>query len=730
MTDSVGWIVGAIDFGSAASAGAVALRKKEADASTAAGIAIVPLTCDPHSVKKIISSTPKVATILLLDAWHMKAVDYGPEALARYFAEGLDEDGNTNGKFLLLENFKMQLLGKKLPSNIHAKCGRPVPIHVAIRELLSVARQSIMRYVQKTLEKVDESDFSWYLTYPTQWEPAATTLMIEAAKAAGMKRVDLVPESEAAAIKCRHDQLHPQTAASTSADTPAAEAYDRDVKSGDHKSAPASDSAQTAQTAQTAQKAQSAQAPAQSAQAMAVGRKAIVMDGGGGTFDITICEIGAEGRLSKVEWHGGAWGSRLIDASIMRVLDGVFGAMFMYKYSKARPKDYADLVESCQTLKHSFGQDDQNDGKSDYRLPLPLSFLLDTKLAEIGKKPHATKLSLSADPHGIRPNVAVADPPQPKSKPASWARLFATEDRDAQDAKDAKSAADIKDASKKTEDDSVVITGCKMSVLAPTTLVDDCEYVGYSPGVLRFSHGLVRRLMFEVIRPITDHVRSLQTGGVLSVCAVGGFCENAWLRDELQKCFPDRPITVPVNPTLAVLQGAILFGLDPQLISSRVMTRYYGIDSCVRWDSSDHYIVNRECTMDAKSHPTKVICHNHFNVLVKRGQTVSPTKQFTIVKRPIKIDQEGMDVEVYCTDRIIDHQPVRLGPNETDLYRYIHRIGRITVWFNPPDPHGDDPLGVKRAVTIVLQFGIHISITATDEIGRPVKHDFQFPVDH
>jgi len=691
-SDSIGLIVAAIDFGVSATAGAFALRDRPDT------IVIVPPLSDLRDVRNVnsvMSSGGKVQSILLLDAVTMKAVAFGPTATHRYLTEGLDNEGHTNGVFLLLENFKMQLQGHELPENITAKCGRSVPLLTAITETFAVLRLSIMGHVRRSLpenQKLYENDFSWHISYPTLWESAATRLMLTAAQNAGMKRVTFVPESEAAAIKCRHDQLQ-------------------------------SSKKMVSELDKAMQKLANLR--------LTDGEKVLVLDGGGGTFDVTAHTVMSNGRLGNVKWHGGPWGAQRVDASIERVLDRVFGAMFMFKYSKKFPADYEILRNSISIFKHTISDEKDFTG----RLTLPESFLLATKLCDVNKS-QLKRLKLNADPHGVRPSVATSDPP--KSQPLSYAaaaagatNLVTVDQKSNMMDKKQDQESNMMEIDKKLNELNLYsVPGCKM-------MNDDdlksVEFIGYSSGALRFSGPLCQRLMMEVITPIMDHVKSLrdEKNPFVAVFAVGGFCESPLLRSELTKLFGNNTLRIPAFPMLAVLEGTVLFGLDPELITSRVMTRFYGTDQCLRWDSDNHKIIQGECTPDKKSHPNEWLCHNHFRTLVQRNATVAPTKRFIVRKIPMVRNQETMTVELYCTDREVSVLPERLGPK-------VRLLGKVHVNLRPLsiDQKIDicdvmnDPHGLDRKVNIEFQFGAQITVTASLAAnGQRIPHTFDFPVD-
>ena len=77
---------------------------------------------------------------------------------------------------------------------------------------------------------------------------------------------------------------------------------------------------------------------------------------------------------------------------------------------------------------------------------------------------------------------------------------------------------------------------------------------------------------------------------VLRYCSRLSFCliskNRLWGRTELKKGFGDR-VVKPAQPGLAVLRGAVMFGLNQKAITSRIMKCSYGISTTKSWRDFD-----------------------------------------------------------------------------------------------------------------------------------------------
>lgn len=101
------------------------------------------------------------------------------------------------------------------------------------------------------------------------------------------------------------------------------------------------------------------------------------------------------------------------------------------------------------------------------------------------------------------------------------------------------------------------------------------EYLCLEPRVMR-------QLFDPVLDQIGTHLSNLfakqELSGVKYVFLVGGFADSPLLQERIKDHFGHSyRIMVPQNASLAVVQGAVMFGQKPDVFKSRVMTASYGI---------------------------------------------------------------------------------------------------------------------------------------------------------
>jgi hypothetical protein len=76
------------------------------------------------------------------------------------------------------------------------------------------------------------------------------------------------------------------------------------------------------------------------------------------------------------------------------------------------------------------------------------------------------------------------------------------------------------------------------------------------------------------IHEVLRHERCL---GVTAIMLVGGFAECQLLRDAIKQNFQKMNVFVPIEGGLSVLKGAVIYGHNPQMVSSRICNYTYGI---------------------------------------------------------------------------------------------------------------------------------------------------------
>ena len=174
--------------------------------------------------------------------------------------------------------------------------------------------------------------------------------------------------------------------------------------------------------------------------------------------------------------------------------------------------------------------------------------------------------------------------------------------------------------------------------------------VKFANGMLSIGGGIMKKLFSPVITGIVKHLKDLlendKLKGIKYLFCVGGFSESAILQNALSDSFSNYGVMlVPDEASLAVVKGAVQYGHDPEVISSRVSAKTYGVKSVSEFIPLIHSR-SKLTTIEGKPY-----CRDLFNTYVEQGNEVpvgfSKTETFT----PVKENQDAATIEIYSADR-------------------------------------------------------------------------------
>lgn len=101
------------------------------------------------------------------------------------------------------------------------------------------------------------------------------------------------------------------------------------------------------------------------------------------------------------------------------------------------------------------------------------------------------------------------------------------------------------------------------------------EYLCLEPKVMR---QLFDPVLDEIVTHLSNLFAKQELSGVELVFLVGGFSDSVLLQERIKDHFGrGYRIVVPQNASLAVVQGAVMFGQRPDVLESRVMNTSYGV---------------------------------------------------------------------------------------------------------------------------------------------------------
>ncbi|CAG2233354.1 unnamed protein product [Mytilus edulis] len=207
---------------------------------------------------------------------------------------------------------------------------------------------------------------------------------------------------------------------------------------------------------------------------------------------------------------------------------------------------------------------------------------------------------------------------------------------------------------------------------------------------LRLESSAAKDMFAEPCDYIVSHLQKIfddpKVKGTDTVLMVGGFSESVVLQHAVKKAFPSKIVIIPPEAGLAVLKGAVQFGFDQTVISTRVCKVTYGIESSSPFDEGKDPEDKKFIDEDGD-----VLCRGRFSKHVEIGQSVRIDEEIKEqIYSPVSSDQTSMAVNVWTS--------TNKNPRYTDE-RGCSLHGKISVELP------DSKLGVCRDVGVKMIFG-------------------------
>lgn len=211
-----------------------------------------------------------------------------------------------------------------------------------------------------------------------------------------------------------------------------------------------------------------------------------------------------------------------------------------------------------------------------------------------------------------------------------------------------------------------------------------------------------------IIEHLQDIFNSPEVRGTDIILMVGGFSDSPMLRDAVERGFPGMTIIIPDEAGLAVLKGAVLFGFDPRIISTRICKATYGVKTNSPFqegvDPFDKQVIE----------DGDVLCKDRFDKHVEIGQPAGIDEEFgEQIYVPVRPNQTAMKIEIWTC--------LYANPRyTTDPGCQYH--GELTVQM--PDTSG----GKNRKVGVKMIFGkTELQVHAENKrTGQRVTAEFDF----
>ncbi|KAL4230004.1 Heat shock 70 kDa protein 12A [Mactra antiquata] len=233
--------------------------------------------------------------------------------------------------------------------------------------------------------------------------------------------------------------------------------------------------------------------------------------------------------------------------------------------------------------------------------------------------------------------------------------------------------------------------------------------------VIRKNHMIVQNhvimgLFHESLNKITEHIKGIlanpRVERIDKILIVGGFSECVPVTAALKKAFHEIKIVIPPEPGLAVLRGAVIFGHNPRVITSRVVHYTYGVAIKQVFDPKIHPEEKKETIKKVD------YCKDVFDKFFSSGEEVGNDEK--IARTYNILDRyKSMEITLYASS---DPNPILV----TD--ECCTRIGSVTI-LKPTKKW-------KRKASLKVELGLggsEFSVTVTEtttKTQQEAKFDF------
>ena len=233
-----------------------------------------------------------------------------------------------------------------------------------------------------------------------------------------------------------------------------------------------------------------------------------------------------------------------------------------------------------------------------------------------------------------------------------------------------------------------------------------------SQGMLRLSPPAMHRLFAPILARIVEHVKEMldkpDLPGIGFLFLVGGFAESSLLQSEIRAKFGDRlRVIIPQDPGLAILKGAVMFGLDPTVIRVRRSALTYGVGVLNAFEEGKHP-PEKKTTKGGRDWCTDV-----FDTFVVVDQCLALGDAVIRSYTPAKADQTSTIISIFSCDK--EHAMFTTDPG-------VKRCGELHL--DMPDTTG----GNTRELQMMMMFGdTEIKVEAMDlTSGRKAHASIDF----
>ncbi|CAG8551071.1 1869_t:CDS:2, partial [Dentiscutata erythropus] len=167
--------------------------------------------------------------------------------------------------------------------------------------------------------------------------------------------------------------------------------------------------------------------------------------------------------------------------------------------------------------------------------------------------------------------------------------------------------------------------------------MEDAEWL------IELDYQTVKDMFDPVVKKIIDLIQR-QCASTERRCAamflVGGFSESQYLQTQIRRHFATQIpiIAVPKHPIAAIERGALEYGLNMDIVQTRVLKFCYGVEVSAKWEKHD--------PPERRTPSGRIF---KFHRLALRGVEVAVDQKFYYTAGPVVPNQTDMTFNIYIT---------------------------------------------------------------------------------
>ena len=221
--------------------------------------------------------------------------------------------------------------------------------------------------------------------------------------------------------------------------------------------------------------------------------------------------------------------------------------------------------------------------------------------------------------------------------------------------------------------------------IVQSMLDDDDSAVELVDQDLRISGEVMSSFFEDVVNGIIECISETlqEIISIKYIYLVGGFGGTKYVQKVVKEKFEKEGIKciVPVEPAYAVVRGAALFKLNPNVIECRKVDATYGVNAIIPFKPGLHD--PKYLWVNDDNEPK---CKNIFKTVVEKGDIVGTGEVFLMTFYPAKHDQKSMAITLYCSqDTDIFYVTGEWGIGKCEPRHTVTKIGDIIVDMAVPD---------------------------------------------